>query len=110
MDALTPSTAAYCEWLQARLIVVCIRCRTASSCSLSFIAATVVLAIGLVLPENVQHHRAATSDCPFENARLRGSGALHRHAAFTVDYPSGNSSVDLTIVISESESRMETKS
>ncbi len=25
---------------------------------------------------NACNHRAATSDCPFENARLRGSGAL----------------------------------
>ena len=27
-------------------------------------------------PSNVRNHRAATSDCPFENARHRGSGAL----------------------------------
>ena len=28
-------------------------------------------------PDNVRNHRAATGDCPFENARIRGSGALH---------------------------------
>ena len=33
------------------------------------------------LPHNVQDNRAATSDCQFENARLRGSGALHCYVA-----------------------------
>ena len=38
------------------------------------------------LTHNVRNHRAATSDCQFENARLRGSGALHCYPAFRLDY------------------------
>jgi len=30
----------------------------------------------LIVPHNVQNHRAATSDCPCAYARLRGSGAF----------------------------------
>jgi hypothetical protein len=35
----------------------------------------------LGLPQSDRDHRAATSDCPFENARLCGSGALLYYAA-----------------------------
>ncbi len=33
-------------------------------------------------PPNVRNHWAAASDCPFENDRLRGSGALHDYVRF----------------------------
>lgn len=36
----------------------------------------------MLKPDHGRNHSAATRDCPFENARLRGSGGTHRPAVF----------------------------
>ena len=41
-------------------------------------------------PDNVNDHRTATNDCPFENPRLRGSGASFYYPAIA-----GQPSVEL---------------
>jgi hypothetical protein len=66
--------------------------KSASSANAPMIRVTLFMSVEWVevarpFPPNACNHRAATSDCPFENARLRGSGALLCSARMSTNQP-----------------------